>query len=929
MISFVADEGELQGLERDCEAAVGAERAARLTTLGWHLRQRDTRRALQLVQDAQALVDAQAPAERNPFDALRRELVRGEAQWLFAEFEQAQTTVTAALASAQSLGDERALADAHWLQASLLYEFGDTAGRDAALAACMQAADRADDAQRATMVRAAKARWQVMRDPEAAQQAWSAQFPDDGRSWPPGVATWVHDFLSGIAFERRDFERAAAHRLRMQDDALATGQYQRAIIARTNLGASFGNLNDYETALEWMQRGLELSRQCGWPMSIASSLLQTAAVLRLLGRLDAAQELLLEARATPGLAPGSRYMAMILQYLGEVFEERKEHAQALATFTELEERTRALSQRDLLMDALRGRAAALAALGRPKEALPLALQALQLCGEHGGGGSSMEALLLLGRLYAEHELPMTEPTQAATPALHYLQQALKTAQSIEGYNVSANLYEALAREYARTGNHDQAYAMMLEASQARERTMTVTAVNRSIAMQVSHQTERARAEAEHHRELAATLQQTTVTLERLSAIGQEITQHLDAASVFEALHKHVDGLLDVTHFSIYLLDEAAGELRFAFGIEDGKPVPPTRVRLDDPKSNVARSARERVEIVRHRAPEGVNPNHIPGTLRSQSALFAPLAIGERLLGVMTIQSPREQVYGERERLIFRTLCAYGAIALDNARAYRQLEATLTELRHAQAELVEKNRLLEDAYRQQEQASLTDPLTQLRNRRFLVQHIESEAALTLRRRRQRQRRGGAGAKPHDLDLVFFMIDVDHFKAINDEHGHAAGDLVLVQMAERLRQVARESDYLIRWGGEEFLLVARATDATEASALAERIRHAVGERAFDIGQGRPLRKTCSVGFACFPFFPTDTKAATWPQTVELADQALYIAKAEGRNRWVGFYGGDDGPVAGVYARIARSPQEAVERGELKLVRGPGMAAAPAAP
>jgi hypothetical protein len=65
------------------------------------------------------------------------------------------------------------------------------------------------------------------------------------------------------------------------------------------------------------------------------------------------------------------------------------------------------------------------------------------------------------------------------------------------------------------------------------------------------------------------------------------------------------------------------------------------------------------------------------------------------------------------------------------------------------------------------------------------------------------------------------------------------------------------------------------------------------------------------------------------VELADQALYIAKAEGRNRWVGFYGGDDGPVDGVYARIARSPQEAVERGELKLVRGPGMAAAPAAP
>ena len=176
----------------------------------------------------------------------------------------------------------------------------------------------------------------------------------------------------------------------------------------------------------------------------------------------------------------------------------------------------------------------------------------------------------------------------------------------------------------------------------------------------------------------------------------------------------------------------------------------------------------------------------------------------------------------------------------------------------------------------EQSSLTDPLTGLRNRRFLDQHIGDDVALALRR----QASGAA-----DGELIFFLADVDHFKKINDEYGHAAGDSVLVQMRERLQSVFRESDYLIRWGGEEFLVVARDTSRRHGPDLAERVRRAVGDQPFVLPDQRLLAKTCSIGFACFPLSRSHPQALSWQAVLEVADAALYASKHGGRNAWRG--------------------------------------------
>ena len=181
------------------------------------------------------------------------------------------------------------------------------------------------------------------------------------------------------------------------------------------------------------------------------------------------------------------------------------------------------------------------------------------------------------------------------------------------------------------------------------------------------------------------------------------------------------------------------------------------------------------------------------------------------------------------------------------------------------------------------ASLTDPLTGLRNRRFLAEHIEGDVALALRRHEAHLRLGGP--VPDDADLIFFVVDIDLFKQVNDRHGHAAGDAVLVQMRNRLLEVFRDSDHLVRWGGEEFLVVARDTARRHAPALAERACAAMRDRPFDLPDGTRLAKTCSIGFCCFPLASHHAKALDWSAAVQLADTALFAVKNAGRNGWLG--------------------------------------------
>ncbi len=260
----------------------------------------------------------------------------------------------------------------------------------------------------------------------------------------------------------------------------------------------------------------------------------------------------------------------------------------------------------------------------------------------------------------------------------------------------------------------------------------------------------------------------------------------------------------------------------------------------------------------------------------------------------------------------------GVVGIQHRKFAREAEyARVLEMRVRQRtqELSDRQQDLERVNRELAEASVTDSLTGLANRRFLTEYLEREVAL-LHRRYHRAAEGGP--VPGELiDLAFVMIDLDNFKLVNDSAGHAAGDAVLRQLRDLLKAVSRGSDIIVRWGGDEFLLVGRDLSGDGLAEISERICARVAQHVFEIGEGRVVRTTCSVGFAGYPFFREQLDALSWEQVISLADRALYVAKASGRNAWVGFHPGITAlPIEGLFGAICQGIQQLVREGTLRV-------------
>jgi diguanylate cyclase (GGDEF)-like protein len=159
----------------------------------------------------------------------------------------------------------------------------------------------------------------------------------------------------------------------------------------------------------------------------------------------------------------------------------------------------------------------------------------------------------------------------------------------------------------------------------------------------------------------------------------------------------------------------------------------------------------------------------------------------------------------------------------------------------------------------DRVSRIDMLTNIYNRRHLDEHLRQVIS---------------SARRHDRTIGVLLVDIDHFKEVNDEHGHLSGDAVLVEVAGRLEQAMRTEDALGRWGGEEFLAVLTDTPPEGVRTMAERLRQVVAAAPFTLDDGSQIKVTVSVGHTN----GTDDAEVL----VHRADDALYVAKAEGRNR-----------------------------------------------
>ncbi|MBK5969422.1 MULTISPECIES: GGDEF domain-containing protein [Thiorhodovibrio] len=231
-------------------------------------------------------------------------------------------------------------------------------------------------------------------------------------------------------------------------------------------------------------------------------------------------------------------------------------------------------------------------------------------------------------------------------------------------------------------------------------------------------------------------------------------------------------------------------------------------------------------------PDDVAIDAVLTRFRPRQLVLIPLAFKGVALGLFLLARAHE--FSQHARRMMTLFQQSFALALNNAQAHHHLQHLV----------------------------VIDPLTGLYNRRFGMARLHEEF--------QRANRS-------DSDLSLLMLDIDHFKAVNDDHGHLIGDRVLVEVSQTLKRLSRQGDIVLRYGGEEFLILLPGADGKAARALAERICEAVADQVVETAKLR-LQVTISIGLACFPAQDADSP----DELIAAADSALYQAKQAGRNR-----------------------------------------------
>ncbi|MCM3568384.1 sensor domain-containing diguanylate cyclase [Neobacillus mesonae] len=328
-------------------------------------------------------------------------------------------------------------------------------------------------------------------------------------------------------------------------------------------------------------------------------------------------------------------------------------------------------------------------------------------------------------------------------------------------------------------------------------------------------------------------------LQKAAEIGHQMAEHLHVDDVLNLFIEKLCEMLPVDY--AYILELKNDELKLVRRMESGlalsKDMP--SLKLSEGISGLVRSNRKALIFAKRKEWLPYANGYIP--MEAESILSVPIERSQNLIGVLVLASKKKRAYEKYQLMILDILCSYFAVAMENARHY---EHTKMQSEHCS-------------------------LTKLYNYHYFESVLNQEFDKLIHFER------------HQLSLI--ILDIDHFKAINDTYGHQSGNEILLELACRLKQVVGDFGTVARYGGEEFVVLLPDSSKDESVQMAEQIRQAVGTWPFTLKQSldttqRQVKMTVSIGVATAPEDAEDALAL-----VRHADRALYVgAKRAGRNR-----------------------------------------------
>lgn len=373
----------------------------------------------------------------------------------------------------------------------------------------------------------------------------------------------------------------------------------------------------------------------------------------------------------------------------------------------------------------------------------------------------------------------------------------------------------------------------------------------------------------HNARLLRTTQQRLAELATINAISQAITTQLGLNTLLELVGDEMRRVFDVQAMYISLLEGGTNVLHIPYWRFYDERVTGAIAYRDQGLTGIVFRTRQPL-IINHNYRQEVDLLGGIMVVAQRTGRYplawlgVPILSRDEVIGVLSLQNyERENVFAEDDVRVISTVAAHIGIALQNARLYTAAQTELAERQRAETALRAKLAEIERLQAQLREQAIRDPLTHLFNRRYLEETLERELV---------------HARREHSPLAVVMMDIDHFKRLNDTHSHAAGDRMLQALADLLRQHSRGGDVACRYGGEEFLMVLPKAGLEDACRRAEHWRRAFAALRVPYEE-HTLQATLSLGVACYLLHADNPT-----ELIHVADVALYAAKSNGRNQVV---------------------------------------------